>query len=47
MSAKHNWNDEVKQEEMGGERNKNGEKKDKYRLVVGKPEGITIRETKM
>jgi hypothetical protein len=34
----HNYNDQVKKDEMGGARSTNGEKRNAYRILVGKPE---------
>jgi hypothetical protein len=39
LFAKYNWNNQVKEDEMGGSCSTNGEKRNKYRLLVGKPEG--------
>jgi hypothetical protein len=39
LFAKHNSNDHVNEDEMGRACSTNGEKKNAYRILVGKPEG--------
>jgi hypothetical protein len=39
LFAKHNENDQVKEDEMGRACSMNGEKRCAYRILVGKPEG--------
>jgi hypothetical protein len=39
LFAKYYWNNEGHEDEMGGACSKNGEKRNAYRLLVGKPEG--------
>jgi hypothetical protein len=39
LLAKSNYNDQVKEDEMGRECSTNGEKRNAYRILVGKPEG--------
>jgi hypothetical protein len=38
LFSKHNQNDHVGEDEMGGVCSTNGEKRNAYRLFVGKPE---------
>jgi hypothetical protein len=39
LLAKHNYNDQIKEEEMGRACSTNGEKMNAYRVLVGKREG--------
>jgi hypothetical protein len=39
LLAKHNQNDQVKEDEMGRACSTNVEKRNAYRILVGKPEG--------
>jgi hypothetical protein len=39
LFSKYNYNDQVKEDEMGRACSKNGEKRNLYRLLVGKSEG--------
>jgi hypothetical protein len=39
LFAKRNYNYKVKEDNMGGECSTNGEKRNSYRILVGKPEG--------
>jgi hypothetical protein len=39
LFTKYNLNDQVKEDEMGRACNRNGEKRNAYRILVGKPEG--------
>jgi hypothetical protein len=39
LFAKCNYNDKVKEDEMGRTCSTNGEKRNAYRISVGKPEG--------
>jgi hypothetical protein len=39
LFTKYNKNDEVKEDKMGGACSTNGEKRNAYMLLVGKPEG--------
>jgi hypothetical protein len=39
LLTKRNWNDQAKEDEMGRARSTNGEKRNAYRILVGKPEG--------
>jgi hypothetical protein len=38
MRLKYNLNNQIKEDEMGGECSMNGEKRNAYRIWVGKPE---------
>jgi hypothetical protein len=38
-SSRYNWNDQVKEDEIGRACNTTGEKRNAYRILVGKPEG--------
>jgi hypothetical protein len=38
LLAKHNYNDQVKEDEMGRACSTNGEKRNAYSILVGKPE---------
>jgi hypothetical protein len=37
--VKYNWNDKVKEDEIGGKCSTNGEKRNAYRILVGRSEG--------
>ena len=39
LFSKHNYNDQVKEEEVGKACRTNGERRNAYRTLVGKPEG--------
>jgi hypothetical protein len=42
LFAKFNYNDQVEKDEMGGPCSTDGERKNAYRLLVGKPERKTL-----